>query len=648
MWRVGELKYAGVVSHELKRFTKVETHLKAQKLGSQLSPHRKRESAWQLPVHLFAACLLLHISVGLLCSWFPPGPRTSAAGQTISGNATCVRVTRHADYVTADFGVGTPSKQQSLLLRLDKVLEANASQPAMRLFSQETVESTTVSCNSAGECEDVAMVTRAPDGANRVVVARFDYRHSAVERAEGTTASRLSGVAGELALRAGNVYSLTATHLCWTNATATEETNGIVRAGRDSQGRMFARRASLASSTQMRVAPVSSARLTAQCTSSDAVLLFPVGSGAEASWLSLFDTSLYNSEPESVDVRRTISELGTACAKRTTALLKDLVLYNLDCSPYEACVDHQNLPLRRVATTSMQIRVDHGGAVGIHTQHDERLAGLPRLANSTEAFVLSLMKLLLIVLTAAIVYVRSKRPTASSSWLFKHCVMCAGSNSKIRSGVASTVEDRVVGALAFAARCAISAYRGQALNTDGQLRVVVSEIAASVLSAIHWGLRHYFMVDDEPPLTLLGGSTAIVDSCAAVMMAFAEPPTIAVSIGRFDPTARLLVAILISIVVTTRCAFSSACCGVMWMIEKNPATKRALLFGAGVWIVQTGCIAALVADLFVAPAAFSMSRTVAGSALPARVLLFLSLVCAGLPRLTRTLRHMLSAGAHVD
>ena len=43
-------------------------------------------------------------------------------------------------------------------------------------------------------------------------------------------------------------------------------------------------------------------------------------------------------------------------------------------------------------------------------------------------------------------------------------------------------------------------------------------------------------------ISLLGGSTAIMDSTSAVMMALAEAPALVGSVGNFDPTARLLIA----------------------------------------------------------------------------------------------------------
>ena len=159
---------------------------------------------------------------------------------------------------------------------------------------------------------------------------------------------------------------------------------------------------------------------------------------------------------------------------------------------------------------------------------------------------------------------------------------------------------------------------------------------------------------DELPTSKLGGSTAIVDSTAAVMLSFSETPILVVSLGRFDPTARLLVGILISIIVVSRSAFSACCCGILLNAEnprRNPERASYVLilaFSGAAWVVQSLCLSVLMADLLVAPSAYSMSRSLVGSELPSRLLLFSALVCAGLPRLMRTFRNLLDEKDHND
>ena len=148
--------------------------------------------------------------------------------------------------------------------------------------------------------------------------------------------------------------------------------------------------------------------------------LFPELSAIEAVFISIRDASLYNREPQSIDIRRDIVELGVYWSGKIETLQKSLILYTLDCG--DSCARESSVPFRRIATTSLSIRIDRDSNALFWTAHDPTLSHLPRLADSWEAFIASLIKLVAIVIAASVVYVRAKRSTASSSWLFKHCL----------------------------------------------------------------------------------------------------------------------------------------------------------------------------------------------------------------------------------
>ncbi len=639
----------------------VPLNLKSLKPLSIGHPHSEQsvQKVLRVPaaVLFFVSSIVCYVASGVLGILTPPKAANTAGGFAIPDDATCLRATRHADYATIDVAMGTPAQQMHLLLRPDKVLGPDDAQTAMRLFSQEAMESTTIFCTQTGSCEDVLMTTDGVNGVHRRRVARFSYRHAAVESSMYTTASSLSDVDGELALRAGFAYWLTATHLCYINATSWSAAGGppTVPARVSSSGFVVTNRSNMIVDSRIASAPAASSEYTATCASVD-VDVFPVAAGNEALRLSITDTNVYNSEPESVESRRTIVEVGTTCANETASLAREIMLYTLDCSPYSSCIEQPNLPFRRVATSSLCVIAHAGGGVEISTADVESLEGLPKLAESTDAFLISLIKLLMITLAAAVVYVRSRRFTASSSWLVKHCI----STSAVRVQMIkkdndmsfSITEDRFVGIVAFSARAAIALYRMGVLSQDGQLRVCVTELTASFFSAVHLVLRYHGLKrDQELPISKLGGATAILDSTAAVMVSFAEPPSLVSSMGRFDPTARMLIALLISIIVVTRCAFSASCCGVLWESETQPDRRRyahILLYSGVVWNVHCCALGILMSDLFVSPSAYSMSRSIEGSTVQARVLLFLAFVCAGLPRLMTTIRHIMSERDHLD
>ena len=664
---------------DLKKLAVEDPHKPEEKLNRDFIPPRA----------LFALAYLGYVVLGLACCRLPPLAAEEAAGVRIPGDASCLRATRNADYTTIEVGVGTPATQMSLLLRLDSVLEANSSTSAMRLFSQEALESSTVSCSSSGECNDILLLSHGVNSGFGFEVGRFEYTHPALE---SSVASRLSGVAGELRLREGNAYWLTATHFCWKNSHAGPSPGGL-QAGLSASRRMQASVEALAAYKETSNVPAAYYAPGCDAVANAAIVeLFPVSAGIESSWLSITNGDMYNYEFDSVEERRLVAEVGVSCAANVSGMHGALSLYTLDCTPYGACSSKPNVPFRRAAFFSVFLDA-RSATPRICLETMDTLRQLPRLAGATDAFWFSVGKLALIALCAAIVYVRSKKHTASSSWLFKHCMLSVtpagrrrtkGTPRPLPPPTSTTpYEDMVIGGIAVLARMTTVIVRSvNGLVADGQARVVATEALGSLLSAVHWVLRYVVLVGldnrgkrtaqrtgglvlksrlepteerlGDPPISKLGGSSAIVDSTAAVMLAFSETPMLVASAGKFDPTARLLVGILMSIIVVSRVAFSACCCGILLDEECHTKNKRGvrhvhiLAWAGGSWVLQSLCLSVLVADTLVTPAAYSMSRSLVGSQLPSRVLLFIALACSGLPRLMQTLHNILDDEDHND
>lgn len=597
--------------------------------------------------------VLSHVATGVLVLATPPQTRGRATGVEIPDSATCLRVTRHADYSTVDVVVGTPPVQVRTLLRLDGVKGGNSSDRALRFYSQGTVESKTVTCQLDGFCTDVLMKSTGSRDTLSVIFAEFGYRHVAVERSLATTASQLAEVEGEFHMREGYNYWLTATHLCYSDRTVSSSGVPVVV---DGAGSMVAARSDLLLDPVLGATP---AAQHAECGESN-VTLFPEIASLETSWISIADTGMYNSEPDSVEARRTIAEVGVACASNKTSLQRQLTLYELDCTPYSSCRSNPTVPFRRASTSSLFVSLQTNGGYYVRARHDETLVSLPRLANSMDALLSSLLKMLMITLAAGVVYVRSSKRTASSSWLIKNCLSLAHRKGALKPTDGDTVEneteDRVVGFLAITGRVTLVAVRLSSLSLDGQLRVCVGELIGACLSIVHYILRYGALVPDkdETPISKLGGSTAVIDSTAAVMIAFSQPPTMSISASSFDPTARMLVGLLISVIVVPRCAFSASCCGVLapeFLKDGRKDYALILQYAGFTWCLQSAILAVTSCDLFIVPSAYSMSRATPGNSeamLVIRVCLFLALCTAGLPRIVATARHILSAKEHID
>lgn len=620
---------------------------------------------WPTASLIFMLAIAVHVFSGAFALIWMPQSKGAAGGIAIAEDATCLRVTRHADYSTVDIMVGNPPTQLPALLRLDAVRHDDDLSRGLRLFAQDAVESTTVSCSVDGWCSDVLIVTDGLRSSHYARVFEFDYRHGSVEQHMYTTASRISGVAGEIFMREGYAYWMTSTHFCYSQNSGASASADKVPVTLTSTGGLEANISDLKSNKVLGDSPAASDDAQ-ECShplnssTVDTVALFPEEALIETSWLSIADTGIYNTEPESVETRRVMAEIGVTCASNLTKYERDLTLYNLDCAPYGSCRSDRSIPFRRVATTSLFLSLETPGLYWMWVERDRTLDGLPKLANSTSAFVSSILKTLMITVAAAVVFVRSKKKTASSSWLFKNCVSISKSSGPVVSSnepAETTSEDKWVGFVAVASRLTVAVLRFSALSDDNQTRVCVLELVAGALSLVHWFNRWYCLACDneEPPVSKLGGSTAIVDSTAAVMLAFSESPTLAMSSSKFDPTARMLVSLLVSTIVLTRCAFSASCCGTLWPVFLAQPDRKdyvALLMLSGLlWCIQSGILAVTVCDLFVTPAAHSMSRAIVGGWMDLYIMrftLFLGVVCAGLPRLMSTSRHILSRREHID
>lgn len=615
---------------------------------------------------LFGFAVSCYIGVGVFSLVFPPTPLRQAAKVEIPREATCLRATRHADFTTVDITMGTPAIQVPTLLRLDDIRLRNSEHKSLRLFTPDVVESRTVHCEASGNCHDVFYVSDGFMTSNFLTTASFEYRHGSVERSMYTTASSIPGVFGEFFLKEGFNYWLTSTHLCYADV-AVSHVDGVVFDINGGsivipQNSDFSKEDLLSLSPSFLYCNGSSSNVT----------LFPSLSSVEASWLSIADTRIYNTEPVDVENRRIISEIGVPCAASpNSSLSRDLVLYQLDCAPFQSCRQSPSVPFRRLATASLFIGL-HNSTTSIKTSKEESMDGLPRLANSDAAFYTSLLKMAMITLAAAVVFVRSLSVTSSSSWLVKHAIgICSTQPQKPPAETQTThksfsnnvFEDRFIGFVAILSRATLVSIRYIALTKDRQGRVCTTEVLGSIISLFHFCVRYFGLIitdntqcegENASPVHKLGGSTAIIDSTAAVMLAFSEPPTLAAVSSSFDPTARMLIALLLSTIVIPRCSFSAACCGSLFHtfnMEGLCEYAYMNILSGVLWCAQSAFLGVMVCDLFVSPVAYSVSRSSFGddvAMLVTRILMFFGLVVSGLPRLLTTSRHILSTKDHYD
>ena len=633
-----------------------------------------------VPGACFAVAMLVYMATGMLCLAFPAEATSSFDTHVIPETATCVRVSRHTNYVAVDLVLGSPSSLLSLLLRMDIVKGHNDT--AVRLFSNRVAESDSVACTGT-VCTDVALVHMEGPSSDQVrSVVQFEYTNPTTEALTYGTAITMK-MDGEMTLKHGYDYYLTSTHLCWTPATADmhggaepdpSDTEGAVPA-RIVGGSLRAEAAGLEQTATMRSTPAGVAQVQNRCPGGvGEVALFPGAAADEARWLGLASERAYENSPDGVDDRRSVVEVGTHCASNFSEYTRAYSLYQLDClSVYVSCDTNPSVPYRRVAADQMRLHIPNDGSniAYVFTSPDKRLESLPKLEDGGDAMYLAFVKLGLMTLAAAVTWMRATKSTSSHDRLFIYCIRMAHCPVVDAEPVDryTVWEDATVGLAAIGARFGVAIWRTVTLAVDGQMRAPIAQLVAAVLSLLQWILR-YFVLDRkcEAPLTKLGGSTALVDATCAVMLGFAQPPLLVSSISRFDPTARLLTSLLITTLTLHRCLFAVACCGLLWAVATDdmrkpiemPATLRILsggapsatverfapeyvpyvLFALVAWILQTCSVAILLADVFCLPLAHSMARSVAGGWVEMAMAIFAATAAAGLPQLMRTLGYL--------
>lgn len=610
----------------------------------------------------FALAMLAYLLGGVLFLVFAPPATTQFAQHRIPSDAKCLRADRRADYTLVELGLGSPVTSMSLLFRPDKVVERTVNASNAKIFSARVAESESVACDGT-VCSDAALLQRnGPNSQQDRVVIRFEYMTSETAVSEARTAYTL-GADGELALEDNYDYFLTATHLCWSETADAVETSSAVRASA-STGYLLTN-ATLFTTREFRDTPIAQAATMGSCSTSALtdVQLFPVEAGRGNAWLGLQTATAYESSLDGVQDRRVVVELGTECASTYAVYQRPFSLYQLDClSSAIPCETDPSVPFRRLADTSLRIQTTTNEAF-VWATRDSRLAGLPNLLNPEDAFALSIVKLLLMSLVAAVVWIRASKITSSASRLFVFCLRGAHCHPHDEPEVHEKTisEDALVGFLAIVARLGLALWRVDGLTDDRQGRLVWIQVGASLMSLVQWATRYFILERQcESPLTKLGGSTALVDAPTAVMLAFAEPPLLVTGIGRFDPTARLLTGLLLVMTSMTRCLFAAACCGVLWSVASSETRAEAeqtrfspayapILFVSGIsWILQAASIGMILADSFVYPLAYSMARSLHGdwSALPFS--LFLALTASSLPQLLKLVERLAEANPKTD
>jgi hypothetical protein len=573
--------------------------------------------------------------------------------------AYCLKVARRADYAVVYLNLGAPVQRLQLLLDMERPVPRGGEQ--IKVLSERMHKSTGMSCTPLTpprpyelHCQDSVMVAVNGTTTQRLGQVSFTFQNDQAELGKGNVAALL-GLDGTFALTLGTTYWMTTTDLCYAphepDSVATEES--LAFSTDEATGALFVRGDDLAS-----YPPTAATHFAdTQCNSSLArVRLFPSAAFEEQrGWLSLSDRTLYEYDGAILEKRRRVVELGAACAATQPELAHVLDIYNSDCGlALQPCQDEPALTFRRLATSRMRIDLGFEGNGTLRAEETDALKRVPSLVTHEESLNSALGRLFVLLLTAAVVFLRGSQNAASSRYMLSHTLNIMRCREQfaptrdplrftMRFGRLEVATDAVVSFTALLARVIVLFVSYAPLVADDNATTARLEIVGVAVSSLHLLLRYALHLDlnREAPLTKLGGPMSVVDCTSAVLLLFSDAPLLSADSSKFSSVGRILISILTSLAVFTRCAFSAATVSAMAVSATNGARKEltthkmVLNIAVFLWMIQAMVSAGNAALLFVRPAAVAVVRSSPGPTEVFKYAIWAGLVAASLPTYTK-------------
>ena len=498
--------------------------------------------------------------------------------------ATCVRVRRSADYTVVLLPIGRPIRETELLLRLDKVVDDDP----LWILSSANEQSSLLNC-SGGACIDAGLVQEGRTGKFRRAQIAFRYSASSVDASFAGAWLKLKG---EMAIQRGMTYWLGTSRVCWapTEPSKMQTAEGIRL---DTESGFL-----IANSTQ---------GLSPACPGIP-VQVFPLHAALESVWLVLTGSYLREHAPDMLELRRTHARMGTGCVPSDSPYARDCHAAAGTCvegpsATYRSLSAGHNLVLRTSETSATLVQ-----------EHTPSLGRIPGILKPKSAFQVSLSRLALTLLVSVVAYVRRSQQSSDSigvvlrSWkrsmAGQTCDCCHENNNSMRC----VLVDATIGLLAIGSRLSVVVFMYETLTADGLGAVVVCEIIGSMVSLCHFLLRHppfglEIDIRRELPVTKLGGSMALLDASAAILVSFASPPVFGSHHG-YAGLGRMLSALLLCVQALPLAIFASVSCGLLagalyYDAHCNlRAHANLLVLSIFLWAIQLASTSVTVAHVF--------------------------------------------------
>ena len=603
----------------------------------------------------FLVALATIAITGAVALAYAPKADVNFAG--LGDEATCLRATRRADYAIVYVDVGSPMQRVKLLLDLETAVAPGGE--SLTIFSSRLHKSVSMACGDLTPhrmysqlCHDLALV--APNGSEsdqQLVHTTFVFQNDQAAYAESQPAS-LAGLDGTFRLTRGQTYWLTTTHLCFAPVQPTPTEHPLLIFDVDAQDKLRTRMIDLdvfdpelsfddrcANTLEEADAPVR---------------LFPVEAANEAAvWLTLSGLFLYEYGSDVLEKRRRVVEAGENCSARIEELAHQRDIYHSDCGlGLGTCEVLPSVPFRRLATRRIRIDVPLDGEGSLVAEHTVSLEGIKQ--SYRDALGSAVSRLLVLLLTAAVVFVRGSQNATSSRWLLTNVIdtlRCRHAysdditpqNSISRYDGTDVITDALISVAAWGSRLVVLIFVFDTLGADGQHVAVRFQVLGLACSFVHFLLRYCLDVNRrrDAPIMTLGGPMSVIDVTSAVLMLFSDAPLLSNDGEKFAAIGRLLIGLLISISVGTRICFSAAMVAAMAISATNgnrkdlTCHKATLTIAALLWLLQAVATSGALVLLFVNPAAVSLARSQTGSTSVIKYAIYFGLLCTSLPTFTK-------------
>lgn len=628
------------------------------------NPERRKEYVYTTSEAAWAAWVIAYAFVVALATVVLTGVVSlSTAAQAdidyagLGSDAVCLRAGRSADAAIVYLDVGSPLQRLKLLLDLGTATDVHGGNESLSIFSTRMHKSMSMACHGldpprefAQLCHDLVLV--APNGSTSeqvLVHSTFVYQNDRAAYAQSDPAA-LAGLDGTFRLTWGKTYWLTNTHLCFAPKQPLPA-DALALDVLVHEGEMVTTQRDLLVHDE-------DLAFDARCTDTlrDArVWLFPTEAVNEASaWLSLSGRFLYEYGSTILDKRRAVVEAGENCSAELVELAHQRDIYHTDCGGLALgrCRARASIPYRRLSDRRMRLDLDVNGTGTLISEPARSLRNLKQ--SYSAALASAIARLLVLILTAAVVFVRGSQNATSSRWLLLNTIdtlLCRNAHSDDitpQNTVSSHDQvDKIIDALisvaAWMARLVVLVVLAPSLVDDGQRTVVAFQTLGTACSFLQFGLRSGLVVRKGrvAPVTTLGGPMSVLDVTSAVLMLFSDAPLLGANGGNFSTIGRLLIGLLISLAVCTRICFSAAMVATMATSATNgnrrdlKCHKLTLWIATATWLLQGVATAGTLALLFVNPAAVALGRSQTGDTSVIKYAMFLGLLCTSLPTFTK-------------